>query len=110
MESLDITTTTEDNYTLIKLSGSADMLSVDKLDEELDAILKLSNQKLVVEMKELSFICSMAIGSLIQAYKRCRDQEIEMLLAAVQPAIFQMLEAAQLNRFFNIVGDDSFSQ
>ncbi len=102
MNNLNITSKVQDDVTLIKLAGSADMMSVSYLDKELASIVSAGNKFLVIDLSELAFICSMAIGSLIQVYSVCREKEVDLSLAGAQPAISKMFHTSQLNKLFDI--------
>ena len=102
MSSLSIKVVTENDTTIIKLGGAADMTEAQELSKQLEIIVEQGCSNIIVDMRELQFVCSMALGSLIQLRQKCCDKGIKLSLLNIQPSLKKVLQTTQLDHLFNI--------
>ena len=80
-------------------------------DENIEALreaLQASAAKssfIVLDLSRVEYVSSVGLGTLISAYKQVRSQNGHLMLAAVRPAVMDILESARLRRLFQIEPD-----
>ena len=100
MENFDIKITNSNNFSIISLIGQADMLVAEKLDKAFNDLLITPAANIIVDLRELNFICSLALSSLIRAHKKCCSNQGELVLAGMPDIIMKLLQTTQLDCFF----------
>ncbi len=90
---------------VVHLSGAATIDQADHLTAELRRIAAEPVQRIVLDLAELEFICSMGLGSLIVAHVITQRRKAQVVLAAPQPAIREILETTRLDRIFPVFTD-----
>ncbi len=81
---------------VIYLSGSASMDLCDKLNQALLDANESKPAKMVIDLENLEFICSLGLGGLVAAYLRARKHNGVLCLASPSGAIREMLEVTKL--------------
>ena len=105
MSPLRIATSECDMGTLISLSGSADMAEMAQLRRQVEVLLDRGQYDLVMDLSELNFACSMALGVLIQVHKCCRAQGGRFVLVGPQAGILKVLRTTKLDHLFELYGN-----
>lgn len=87
---------------VVRLGGAATIDQADRLNRELRQVAGEPFKRVVMDLSELEFICSMGLGALIVAHIICRRRKAELVLVAPTPAIREVLEMTHLDRIFPI--------
>ena len=87
---------------VVTLTGAADIESASALRRQLAEAAGQASALLLVDLHELSFICSTGLGALIEAHKTCRAAGVRLRLVDPVPAIRTMLETMRLNRLMDV--------
>ena len=90
------------NATLM-VGGSADVLSIGELESACARVLSRKPKEVTVDLSELTFVCSLAIGEFVKLQRAVRAAGGLMQLANVPPPIYQCLHRARLDEIFTIV-------
>jgi len=75
-------------------------------DENIEAIRKVLHRQpekgvfVVLDLSRVEYISSVGIGAMIGFYKKLRTQDGHLILAAVQPAVVDILKSARLEGLF----------
>lgn len=85
------------------VGGSADVLSIGELEGACTRILSRKPKDVTVDLSELNFVCSLAIGELVKLQRATRAAGGSLQLANVPPPIYQCLHRARLDEVFTIV-------
>jgi anti-sigma B factor antagonist len=93
-----------DGATVVHLSGELDLYNAHAVRETLLACAEESPQRLVVDLSEVNFIDSTALGVLIEARTRMGNRKA-FLLAAPGLETRRALEISGLDRHFNVHDD-----
>jgi anti-sigma B factor antagonist len=95
--SLTVTTnkTSMDGY-MISLTGTLDTETYPLLDKELDPLLERNPQLIVFDLKELVFISSMGIRSIVKAMKSLKNNRGQVLLVNTQPQIQKVFDIIKI--------------
>ena len=89
--SLSIRTGAQGDRTyVIALRGEVDYTSARQFREEVSALLGGATRVLVVDLKEVSFLDSTGVGTLVVASRICADFGVTMLLRDVNPFIARL--------------------
>ena len=91
---------------LIEISGRVDSYTSPKLQDALDALIADGHHKLVVDLKNVNYLSSSGMLTLINAQKQCKQhQRGEILLVNVSDRVFASLQLAGFNQLFQIFDD-----
>jgi anti-anti-sigma factor len=91
MPGLSIRTSQAGEAMILALIGSATMLEVDQLTRETDRCAAARPKRLVVDLSQLDFLASLAIGQLLAMSKSVKLHGGTVVLAAAKPQIAAML-------------------
>jgi len=95
-DTLKIAVERRDDGVVVYLSGSASMDLCDKLNRALLDANESKPAKIVIDLKNLEFICSLGLGGLVAAYLRARKHNGTLCLASPSSTIRNMLEVTKL--------------
>jgi len=87
---------------LLTVHGDADLHSAPELRERLERLDDEGVTALVVDLSEVIFIDSMALGLLLAAMKRVRSREGHLRLVVSRPEIRRIFEITLLDRVLAI--------
>ncbi|MCG3178093.1 MAG: hypothetical protein BIFFINMI_00416 [Phycisphaerae bacterium] len=102
---LTIRVTQAPAVSIIRLGGMATIDEAERLTAELRRIAGEACGRLVVDLTDLEFICSMGLGALIVAHIVSQRRRCELVLAAPQPAIRDVLFTTRLDKIFPVYAD-----
>ena len=86
---------------LIRLSGELDLANAASLETELDRVLGDGGGEIVVDLEELSFIDSTALGVLIAAQRRMHD-DARLAIVCTHPQVLNVFEITGIDTAFKI--------
>jgi anti-sigma B factor antagonist len=87
---------THDGAVVVRLAGEIDIYNSDDVRAALDEVTETGPQRLVVDLTDVGFMDSTALGVLIQARSRLENRAL--LLAAPSAEIKRMLEVSGIDR------------
>ena len=96
VETLDAEITTVEGGIIVSLRGSASMELCDKLNNTLLDVCRKKPATLVLDLADLTFICSLGLGGLIAAYLRVKRYGGQMALVSPNTEIREMLNLTKL--------------
>ena len=91
----------QDGACVVRLGGELDLYNADNVREALFDACAESPERLVVDLAEVDFIDSTALGVLIEARTKLRNKRA-FLLAAPQLETKRALEISGLDRHFSV--------
>jgi anti-sigma B factor antagonist len=77
---------------LIRLSGSLDMYSFPRLEEQLNTLFQQGQYYVVLDCRELDYIGSAGLGALIGFAKQAREHNGDVRLLNVPDRIYKIIE------------------
>lgn len=94
--------------TLVHLSRAdlANEVEVATVSDQLDALIRAGRSRLVLNCSRARHFSSQAIGTLVQAHKRCGAAGGKLKLCGLRPETDQLLDLMGLKRLFEIHPDD----
>lgn len=93
---------TDDGVTILRLSGKLIASSLDPLKTSLDAILDEEVKGIVLNLKLINIIDSVAVGLLVSRFKTAQKKEVALKFCELQPAIKRLLSLADLDKWLEI--------
>jgi len=87
---------------VVTLTGAADIEGATILRRRLLEAAPKATSLLVLDLGELSFICSTGLGALIEANKICRAAGVRLRLIDPVPVIRKIIETTRLNKLIEV--------
>jgi|SRR5271166_672562 len=103
--SFEITETTDAGLPVVAVAGEIDVATAPGLRERLQALVAAGNATIVVNLLEVSFLDSTALGVLVGVLKRCREAGGDLRLVVSEPRILKVFEITGLTDVFAIYAD-----
>lgn len=80
-----------------------DQIVVEELAKELSQLLHDEDQKqLLLDLSDVKFLSSAALSNLVVLNKRAKKLEGKIVLAGLQPQVYEVFNITGLNRWFTI--------
>lgn len=89
-------------WTVLAISGELDMATAPAVRERLHSLLAEGKARLVVDLEDVGFLDSTALGVLVGVLKRVRTQEGDLRLVCTQPRVLKVFEITRLDQAFAI--------
>jgi anti-anti-sigma factor len=95
-----------DDYATLTLKGEFDTFYCPKLQEEVESLLASGMAHIVLNLRLVKFINSTALGAIIKAFKRCKAEGGQLVLA--QPSAFarDIINKLGINKLVPMFDDD----
>jgi len=87
---------------VVRLRGAADVAGVDQLRQQLLDLVAAEPASIVLDLGELEFIGSAALGAVVLAHIRCRTIQTEIRLVSPQASVQRTLAVTRLTKLFEI--------
>ncbi len=95
--------TTEKEFSMIDLSGFLDAHTVNSFETHIEEILKGGVRRLVIDLKDLSYISSAGIGALMSLTHHLRKKQGDLVLFRPNQKVFKILDLLGFTKIFNVV-------
>lgn len=100
--SLSIVVDRRGDAALLVLRGQVAVADSADLRRELDALVEQKTNRIILDLSECSFICSLGLGAVVSAHIRCRHHCGAICLVKPPVAIMELLTVTRLNRLFRV--------
>jgi anti-sigma B factor antagonist len=98
----DVTETTREGLPVLEVHGEVDVSTAPELRSKLLAVAQSGQKTAVVDLTNVTFVDSTALGVLVSALKRFRSNGGDLRLVVTQPHITKVLEITGLTDVFAI--------
>jgi anti-sigma B factor antagonist len=105
MSTLEITTEQHEGQTRVVLAGELDIASTEQLDEALATIEGEDLGTLVLDLRNVEFIDSTGLRTVIAADERARSADRRFVVVRGPGAVERLFSVTQLDQRFEIVDD-----
>ena len=92
----------QDGWTVLTVSGEIDIATAPSLRERLHGLLAGDKHRLVIDLDDVGFLDSTALGVLVGALKRARMEDGEVRIACAQPRVLKVFEITRLDSAFDL--------
>jgi anti-sigma B factor antagonist len=90
---------------VVRVTGRLDAASVKSFKETISSLVKKEICNIVIDMKELEFIDSSGLGSLVSCLRIVNNEGGDIRLSSLQNQIRALLELTRMHRVFQIFDD-----
>jgi len=87
---------------VVTVAGEIDVATAPSLRDRLQARVAGGDATIVVDLLQVSFLDSTALGVLVGALKRCREAGGDLRLVIAEPRILKVFEITGLTEVFSI--------
>lgn len=95
-----------EEVTVLDLQGRFDLNAIPKVGDLLDQMTSSGWVKLVINLRQVKFIDSMALATLVRITKRCRQRGGDVRLYGLQQPVRVIFELTRLDRAFDLFDDE----
>ncbi|HEX6458128.1 MAG TPA: STAS domain-containing protein [Thermoleophilaceae bacterium] len=88
--------------TEVRLFGDADLAVAPELQEKMDALIREQKTRLLINLTELRFIDSTALGTLLHTARHARRKRGRVAVVCPDPAMRGLFELVGLNLIFPV--------
>jgi anti-anti-sigma factor len=99
---VNITERDKEGVTVFSLDGRIDTQGAGTLDQALQAAVAQGKSWMVLDMAQVSYICSAGLRTLADVLTKNRAQDGDLKLAAVPPRVLSILQVIGFDNFFSI--------
>ena len=93
------------NRWMVALKGEVDIFNSQDMKTRLNGLLQERQIDLYLDCKDLEYLDSTALGSLVGVLKNVKDYEGEMHLMSIRPNLLKLFRITNLDKVFVIEGD-----
>ncbi len=90
---------------VLRLTGRLDAASVKNFKDTVSSLVKKEICNIVIDMKEVEFIDSSGLGSLVSCLRIVNNEGGDIRLSSLQNQIRSLLELTRMHRVFQIFDD-----
>jgi anti-sigma B factor antagonist len=87
---------------VLEVRGEVDMATSPQLRDGLQRLVDAGDRQVVVDLAGVGFMDSSGLGALVMMFKALRDVGGRLCLAAVQPAVHNVLTVTSVDRVIHI--------
>lgn len=102
---LSISVETANGFPVLKIAGSIQETEVEELEKKLLELVEQTEAPVVVDLSQVIYLTSSALGVFMLAYKRLSERDLELRIVNPQPLIREILQTTKLDRLFRIFKD-----
>jgi len=92
----------EGEWTVLAVSGEIDIATAPSLREKLHSLLAEGHLQLIIDLDEVTFLDSTALGVLVGVLKRARTEGGELRVVCNQPRVRKVFEITRLDSAFDL--------
>jgi anti-sigma B factor antagonist len=92
----------EGDWTVLVVSGEVDIATAPNLREKLHSLLADGRLHVIIDLDEVTFLDSTALGVLVGVLKRARTEGGELRLVCNQPRVRKVFEITRLDSAFDL--------
>ncbi|HLN16702.1 MAG TPA: STAS domain-containing protein [Acidimicrobiales bacterium] len=101
-QNFEISEESRNDIPVVSVSGEIDVATAPGLRERLQALVASGKSTIVVDLLNVSFLDSTALGVLVGVLKRCREAGGDLRLVMTEPRIQKVFEITGLTDVFTM--------
>ncbi len=95
------------NYSEVAVTGKLEFLSGSELEKNFCDIIELKSDRLVVNLKDVSFINSLGLNFLLNEYEKCQKKNIKFFISNTGSYVMKVFTITRLDTIFKLLKDGS---
>ncbi len=100
----------EKDIPIIELEGEVDVYTAPQLKQQMVSLLEGGSRQMVIDLTNVEYLDSTALGVLIGGLKRIREHDGNMVLVCPSPRIRRVFEITGLDKIFDIYNSSDEAQ
>lgn len=101
-ELMEISISQQSEVTVVTVNGSVDSADSESLQTLFNELFDQSQTRVVADLGQMDFVCSMGLGVLVRTYTSLRERGGFLRLARPQPVILKLIKMTGLDRLLPI--------
>ena len=97
---IDLHVDEQSGWHVVSVAGEIDITTAPQLRDQLAELIEAGHDRIVVDLNQVGFLDSTALGVMVGAHKRLRDRGHGLALACTQPSILRVLDVTGLSSVF----------
>ena len=99
---MEIITNWEDNIMVLKLKGRLDTNASMDFEQQVEDAINFNKKDMILDFSELEYICSSGLRVIIQAAKKLKSLQGELVLCSMEEYIQEVFEISGFDTFLKI--------
>jgi len=95
------------NISVVRVQGDIDINSSPDVKKSFDDLIQNKKEKVVVNLKEVDYVDSSGLATLVEVLKKLRSYGGSLKLTNLSEKVLGLFEITKLNKLFDIVDDES---
>ncbi|MDD4957208.1 MAG: STAS domain-containing protein [Candidatus Omnitrophica bacterium] len=95
------------DVSVFKIAGNIDIETSPEMKKEIDKAMAGKQKKVVMNLREVSYIDSSGLATLVEVLKNLRSYGGKMKISDLSDKISGLFEITKLNKLFDIVQDEA---
>lgn len=91
------------DVTVFYLKGEIDLYSSPDIREELSKLIDRERKKILISFKDVSYIDSSGLATLIELYQRAKKWQGDIILVDMEDSVKGIFELSRLDKIFTIL-------
>jgi len=92
----------DERTAVLRIGGEVDLYTAPQVKEKILGLVDAGVRRLVVDLSHTEYLDSTALGVLVGALKRLREQDGDLRLVGPRPRIRKLLEITRLLKVFEV--------
>ncbi|NQT33502.1 MAG: STAS domain-containing protein [Candidatus Omnitrophica bacterium] len=103
---MQINSEKKNDISIIRVSGNVDIQTSPDMKKYLDKEITGENNKIVIDLKDVDYVDSSGLATLVEVLKSLRAVSGKLKLTNLSPKVKGLFEITKLNNLFDIYGDE----
>ncbi len=95
----------EISYSEVIINGKLEFLTGFELEKNFCDIIDTRSKRLVINLKDVSFINSLGLNFLLNEYEKCRKKDIKFFIAGAGDYVMKVFTITRLDAVFKLLND-----
>ncbi len=91
-----------DDLGLVELSGEVDLYTAPRFKEDLVGLIESGVEAIVIDLSQVTFIDSTALGVIISGVKRLRERDGRLMIVAGSRPVVRILDITGLDKVLTV--------
>lgn len=96
----------KNGITVYRVAGDIDINTSPEVKRSFDAAIKDKKEKIVVNLKDVGYVDSSGLATLVEILKNLRGYGGKIKLTNLSPKVMGLFEITKLNKLFDISGEE----
>jgi anti-sigma B factor antagonist len=104
---MEINVQEQNGISVCRIVGDIDVNSSPEVKQSFDNLIKEKKEKIVVNLKDVSYVDSSGLATLVEIFKNLRTYGGKMKLTNLSSKVMGLFEITKLNKLFDIEAEEA---